>query len=276
MLLSDSGISLAILGGDISFGPKFKHSQIQASSIDLTIGKIFIPEAVKKIDSAQSFSSLAISQYLLGPGDSIIVELDEEVNIGVDYGGLLLPPNALSKNGIIMTNPGHIDPGYKGLLTVCLINMGSGSVALDAGSVVATLLLHRLETPSQGYAKGAGTGVSLSQLSKLGKDFANLSERSSKLIGRSIKQHLIVAVGIISLTVAILAIVTPGLASIFSDLINTKYAESKNATEIEKLTNKIDELSRALKKQDSVSSQIKQTPNIDRNISTDFPMVRNQ
>ena len=36
------------------------------------------------------------------------MELAEDVRIGNGFGGILMPPNSLTKNGIIMTNPGHI------------------------------------------------------------------------------------------------------------------------------------------------------------------------
>ena len=252
MLLTDAEIRTAVLSGEIDFGRLFDHRQIQSASIDLTAGKIYIPDKIKEINKVQSFSDLAIHQCSIGAGEAIIIELSENIQLSKDIGGILLPPNSLTKNGIIMTNPGHIDPGYSGKLTVCLINMGKDAVPMEPSSVVATLLLFRLNAPSSGYQKGPGTGANLTQLSKLSKDFANISERSYDDIKRVIWRHFIAALGLLSLAFAILAIVVPSLLPVATGLLENRHSESKNGEAIKKLEEQIKTLQSQLEKKPSV------------------------
>ena len=242
MLLTDSEIRMAELAGDISFGGSFHYRQIQPSSVDLTAGNIYVPDNVKKINQTSSLSSLAVGQCMIAAGETIVIELAEDIRIGKGIGGLLLPPNSLTKNGIIMTNPGHIDPGYSGKLTVCLINMGKDAIAVEPNSVVATLLLFRLSSMSGGYQGGPGVGVSLTQLSKLSKDFANTSERTYSYIKKSIWAHFATAVGLISIFFAVLALVVPALLPTITGLLEIKYSESKNGAAIKELEDQLKDL----------------------------------
>lgn len=248
MLLTDSEIRTAELSGEIIFGPAFNYKQIQSSSVDLTVGGIYVPEKIKDISKVKSFSDLATRQCNIDPGETIIIELAEEVQLSKSIGGILLPPNSLTKNGIIMTNPGHIDPGYGGKLTVCLINMGKDAVTMESRSVVATLLLFRLSSQSSGYQKGPGGGANLTQLSKLSKDFANISERSYGYIKKAIWMHLVTALTVISLVIAVLAIAVPGVATVLTNVLEVRHGESKNGEAIRKLEEQVKLLQGQLEK----------------------------
>lgn len=248
MLLTDAEIRTAELAGEISFGSAFDYRQVQSSSVDLTAGKIYVPDKIKEINKVQNFSDLAIHQCRIGAGETIIIELKEDIQLSKDIGGILLPPNSLTKNGIIMTNPGHIDPGYSGKLTVCLINMGRDAVTMESSLVVATLLLFKLSSFSSGYQKGPGAGANIKQLSKLSKDFANISERSYDFIKKAIWGHLFAALAVVSLAIAVLAIVVPGILPVLTNLLEVKYNESKNAQAIEKLEDQIKSLQSQLEK----------------------------
>lgn len=243
---------MALLAGDITFGGSFDHRQIQPSSVDLTAGQIYVPDCIKKINQASAFSSLAIGQCMIEAGETIVIELTEDIQIGKGFGGILLPPNSLTKNGIIMTNPGHIDPGYSGKLTVCLINMGKDAVPVEPKSIVATLLLFNLSSISGGYQGGPGTGASLTQLSKLSKDFANISERSYSYIKKAIWGHLAAALGITSLVVALLALLVPGMLTALTGQLEAKYSESKNGEAIKKLEDQLKDLQNQLAKQNTL------------------------
>lgn len=249
MLLSDSDIRVAMLAGDITFGSSFGHSQIQPSSVDLTAGRIYAPDSIKRINQVTDISNLAIGICMIEAGETIVIELAEDIKIDKGFGGILMPPNSLTKNGIIMTNPGHIDPGYRGKLTVCLINMGKDTITIETKSVVATLLLFKLSSASGGYNKPPGTGVNIAQLSKLSRDFANISERSYNYIKKSIWGHLTAAMAIASLGVALLAIVVPSISTTLSGLLEAKYSESKNSEAIKKLTDQVQDLQNQLAKQ---------------------------
>ncbi|HCL4400484.1 TPA: hypothetical protein N2D31_005879, partial [Pseudomonas aeruginosa] len=98
MLLNDTDIRAAQLAGDISFGESFSYRQIQSSSVDLSAGRIYLPGSVNEANKAQKFSDLAVGQCTLEAGETIVIELAEEVRIGNGFGGILMPPNSLAKN----------------------------------------------------------------------------------------------------------------------------------------------------------------------------------
>ncbi|HCP6276733.1 dCTP deaminase [Pseudomonas aeruginosa] len=250
LLLNDTDIRAAQLAGDISFGESFSYRQIQSSSVDLSAGRIYLPGSVNEANKAQKFSDLAVGQCTLEAGEAIVIELAEEVRIGNGFGGILMPPNSLAKNGIIMTNPGHIDPGYSGKLTVCLINMGKLAFSIEQNLTVATLLLFKLSSTSGGYKGEPGVGVGLTQLSKLSTDFANISERSYSYIKKAIWGHLATALGIISLAVAVLALLVPSLVTVLTGALEAKYSESQNGESIKRLESQIKALQSKLSEKD--------------------------
>ena len=75
MLLNDEEIRVAELAGQISFGVSFSYRQIQSSSVDLTAGRIYVPDRIKEINKVQDFSDLAIRQCSIGAGETILIEL---------------------------------------------------------------------------------------------------------------------------------------------------------------------------------------------------------
>src|SRR5437762_6955348 len=84
-------------------------SAIQPSSVDLHIGQIFLPE-VKKNKSGSEESPL--QSYILDAGHTAVVTTAEKCSLPNNVAGIGFPPDTVSSQGILMTNPGHIDPGY--------------------------------------------------------------------------------------------------------------------------------------------------------------------
>jgi hypothetical protein len=50
----------------------------------------------------------------------------------------------MSSQGILVLNPGHIDPGYCGPLTVRAINLGATTKPIDLGARIFTVVFERL------------------------------------------------------------------------------------------------------------------------------------
>src|SRR5260370_3383709 len=86
-------------------------SPIQACSIDWRIGKIFIPGKTGKADGSQD---CPLELHALESGQTAVVSTLEELCLPNDVAAIGFPPNRVSVKGMLMTNPGHIDPGYAG------------------------------------------------------------------------------------------------------------------------------------------------------------------
>lgn len=59
--------------------------------------------------------------------------------------GIGFPPTSVSAKGVLMTNPGHVDPGFIGHLQFTLINMGKDRFTLAQADRIVTLLLFELD-----------------------------------------------------------------------------------------------------------------------------------
>src|SRR5439155_1078559 len=127
-----------------------KTLQIQPSSLDLTVGAIFRPEVTlgKKGSLSQPLDS-----WELRPGRTAIVQTKEELHLPDNICAVGFPPAHVSGRGILMTNPGHVDPGYVGRLSFTVINMGRDKFLLSPGLAIVTLLLFQLtERPRYTYS----------------------------------------------------------------------------------------------------------------------------
>jgi dCTP deaminase len=216
MLLSQKSLQILLSVGKIlGYTGSVKsivHVEKQKpASIDLTIGKIFEPMEGKKIKSNAEIKKLGEDRFEIEPGNMVIVEIAENFNMPTDIGGILFPPNRLAKEGLLMTNPGHIDPGFKGLITVCLVNMGKQNVKVLQGDVIARLLLCRTDLDTPGYKGEPGKGVDKHQLNSLDKDFAGLNRRLPGIISIYISKNLALLFGILGVVLAAYTLILPEL-----------------------------------------------------------------
>lgn len=154
---------------------------IQASSLDLSVGEIYFPTP-KKLDEEHALRGE--TGYRLAAGDSIVIETLEELSLKANISGICFPPARLARDGLMMTNPGHIDPGFSGKLTFTLINFGREECSLRKGDPISTFLFFDLGSGAQvPYnerlpKKEPKTGKIPRILNKLSPDFANFSERA--------------------------------------------------------------------------------------------------
>jgi deoxycytidine triphosphate deaminase len=188
MLLSDAEIVAEIEAGNIKVEPMRrvsgtipfdKDSAVQPSSLDLTIGKIFVPPAAPF--NTTDPEPPGETGYQLKPGNTVVVETLEKIHLGANIAGFGFPPSKLARNSILITNPGHIDPGYSGHLKFTLINMGRVDLSLLHGEAIVSLLLIRLIHPAtRDYqSRNAPPAPSSKKelLNRLSPDFAGYSAR---------------------------------------------------------------------------------------------------
>jgi dCTP deaminase len=84
-----------------------------------------------------------------------------------------------------MTNPGHIDPGYKGPLHLTAINMGRESFEIRRGDLIVTIVVVELAAEPKAdfaarYGSSSPSHITQTQLNRLSADFANVEERAKK------------------------------------------------------------------------------------------------
>src|ERR1700687_808821 len=118
-----------------------KNSPVQPSSIDLHIGSIFIPGTQLGDDGCEA---KPLHRHTLGPGQTALVTTLEILDLPNNIAAIGFPPSRISAQGLLMTNPGHIDPGYKGPMHFTVINMGRQEFSLRRSGMIVTVLFFEM------------------------------------------------------------------------------------------------------------------------------------
>lgn len=147
-LMSDQEILLALEDKVLQIEPLSdedkilhrKNASIQPSSVDLRIGRILLPDS----GGGQKETQVA-SRWRLEPGNSAVIETRETITLSAQISGFGFPPAHLAAKGLLVTNPGHVDPGFAGTLRLTVINMGRNEILLEEGGEIISLLLFRFE-----------------------------------------------------------------------------------------------------------------------------------
>jgi deoxycytidine triphosphate deaminase len=146
-ILTAQDIIAAIdLGNLIVRGSK---DAVEACSYDLCIGTIFHRGQV--IDDTHPD---ARSQIIIEPGEIISMFTREELTLPADICATVFPLNSQSSKGLLVLNPGHIDPGFRGPVSVKALNLRKAPLAISLGMEIFTIIFERLPQPtSKPYAK---------------------------------------------------------------------------------------------------------------------------
>jgi deoxycytidine triphosphate deaminase len=191
---------------------------VEACSYDLRVGTIFKEGQIIRGEQGQ---------VILQPGDIISLFTLEELNLPADIAATAFAMNAMSSQGILVLNPGHVDPGYKGPLTVRVINLRATPKSIDLGTKIFTVVFERLpKATSQPYPvmkdkredrelKFNSSDVeqnphSMARLVMLGKDRPLMTGDE---VDRRIREHWATKA---TLVATLVGVVVAGIAAIFA------------------------------------------------------------
>lgn len=143
MIFSDKDLKKCLMDGNIKITP-MDFDLIGPSGIDLRLGhqlKVF------KDMEIDIFNPLAESEegltqiiepkngrFIIPPDELILATTMEKVELPEDIAARLIPRNSLSQLGIfLLSGSGTIEPGFKGNLTMAIINSAKVPVILYPG-----------------------------------------------------------------------------------------------------------------------------------------------
>lgn len=164
------------------------ESAIQPASIDLHVGQIFVPG---EFDS--SGAPNAKKQLSLKTGQTAVLTTKERLQLPRNIAAFGFPPARVSAAGLLMTNPGHIDPGFNGPLELTVINMGKEEFLLYEGLIIITVLSVQLSGDvtsdwQQRYGpQQIGTSVHKDLLSRLSADFLDIENRAQSIATKVVR-----------------------------------------------------------------------------------------
>ena len=168
MILSDQELEKYIKQKKIIFKPSLDLSnQLGPASLDLKLGNEFRTFNSRKktfIDplDKQTFKNLTKlvkikdKQHLvLHPGDFILGVTLEEITLPDDLGARIEGRSSWGRLGLIVhSTAGYVDPGFKGRLTLEILNVGNLSILLHPGIKICQLAIEKLSSPAKNsYAK---------------------------------------------------------------------------------------------------------------------------
>lgn len=189
MILSDKDIKEYIQKGKIKIDPLPDfETQLGPASLDVRLDNVFrvfnhtqIPYIDPKDKS--TFENLTkIVQiekdkpFVLQPGQFILASTLEEIELPPEIGARIEGRSSWGRLGIIVhSTAGYIDPGFKGKITLEMLNIGMVPVLLYPGTRICQLSFEKLSSPAQKpYPQKKDAkyfGDKLPQESKIYKDF---------------------------------------------------------------------------------------------------------
>src|SRR5438093_4661256 len=195
-----------------------RDSPVQPASIDLHVGDIHLPQ--KQQNEAGGLRR-PLAQHPLSPGETVIVTTAEEMRLASNIAGFGFPPSHVSFQGILMTNPGHIDPGYAGRLRFAVINMGSHIFSLRRGDAIVTVLFVQLAGPARRdwLARHDGApapGLVQDDLDRLSADFLDIDTRARAIAKNAVTTAALRGPIVSSISSAIIASIVAIAIAFFS------------------------------------------------------------
>ena len=118
MLLSSSAIRARIADGTLGITP-FTEESLQPASYDLR----------------------AAEDTVMKSGELSLIATMEFVSLPADLAATLRGRSSFGRKGVLL-GAGYIDPGFRGNLTLCMVNMGKEDIAVEKGTRIVQMLIH--------------------------------------------------------------------------------------------------------------------------------------
>lgn len=214
---------------------KLANDALQPASIDLTVGRIFVPpfdhESLNKAEEINFYHDMK-------SGSTALVVTEQKLNLPSNIAGVMFPKNGdFALKAVLITNFGHVDPGFEGHLKFTLINFGPANFKLDVGKKIACLLLFRLDEharPDWKQIQRHSVDNYEAHARVLNRDFLDIEKRISNLIETQVEKVVSsrdrIATTVIPIVAAIVAILV-GLVGFYvaaHTLIDTKTEALQN------------------------------------------------
>lgn len=178
-VLGRSEIVTRLHSGNLVVSPLLSGDQIGAASVDLRMGTVALfvrsrgqshvdPLAVKseKIRAAPHERAIAQQQkherfeipfgtkLLVHPGSLVLVPTFEWVHLPSDIHGSVTARSTWAREGLSIATAVFVEPGYRGVVTLEIANLGDIPIALYPGLRIAQIAFSTVEGDTRKPAKG--------------------------------------------------------------------------------------------------------------------------
>jgi deoxycytidine triphosphate deaminase len=175
-----------------------EKNPFQQCSIDLSVGHIYVPETdPEKLGGALNPK---IDEHVLEAGHTVMIRTKDKITMPANIGGICFSPSRLALKAILITNMGHVDPGYSGHLHFTAINMGREAFTFRDGDIICSMIFFRLANEVQPFGPERFDPfitatrtlpiphVIAQFFPKLAKDFVDVQKRAEAVADKKIKE----------------------------------------------------------------------------------------
>ncbi len=171
MILSDGDIKKALKKGRIVIKPRPDlNEQLGSSSLDLRLGSTFRVFKHRRVPFVDPFDpkttegmteELKITKkepYVIQPGEFVLGASLEWIELPDDIAARVDGRSSLGRLGLIVhSTAGHIDAGFKGIMTMEMANIGMMPIMLYPRMRICQLVFEPLSAPAERpYTKKPG------------------------------------------------------------------------------------------------------------------------
>ncbi len=175
MILSDRSIKELIKKGRLAIEP-YKEENVQASSIDLTLGGELIFYRSECIDLKSGHipvEKLIIPEegILIPPKAFLLATTEEYIKLPEDITAFVEGRSSLGRLGLFIENAGWVDAGFEGQITLELYNANNCPIRIYKGVRICQIVLARLDAKAEKPYSGKYQGQRGATPSKVYMDF---------------------------------------------------------------------------------------------------------
>jgi dCTP deaminase len=153
--------------------PLLDQKQIGAASVDVRLGTDFrllrrsegagldpVSHDDAAAERAQDYVRVPIGDCLwLHPGQFVLGATLEYLGLPENVAGYVIGRSTWGRVGLLIATAIMVGPGFKGCLTLELVNHGESPVALYPGVRIGQLAIHDMRAATEGYAGGYANRV---------------------------------------------------------------------------------------------------------------------
>jgi dCTP deaminase len=138
-ILNDTEMRTLVRAQQLVHGldPSRIDDYVHGCAIEFHVGDIFVPGSKPgKLGSASR--PRKDLPHSLEEGETAVITTLESFALDDKHTAVVFPVSSVSFKGLLMTNPGHVDPGFNGPLHVTVINMGKNIRARKGSALLAS------------------------------------------------------------------------------------------------------------------------------------------
>ena len=113
-------------------------------------GDLVIEPYSEECQQPASYDLRVGGDFILPPQVCTLVNTLERVELPPDLAATLRCRSSFGRRGVIVTG-GFVDPGFRGQLTLCIINMGTEHLTIRKFERVVQMILHQVIDGQSGY-----------------------------------------------------------------------------------------------------------------------------